>query len=199
MTEDDEEANDDDEWMDNQNIIHDRDHGDDNVDVDEDEDDPPYQSIQQTLDQLQKMTDSLRMQINTPKKKSSLPAALGSDTPQKKSCAQPVSSFYSEKQKKRRRSDSESPKTKQVEELIDSDNSESPKTTPKKTKPKRKWTDAKLSKLCALWEDEPHLYDASHPDYRKNNLKIKTVERIAALLDMDCKYLSLEFLLKSGR
>lgn len=64
-----------------------------------------------------------------------------------------------------------------------SSNSSSPKT-PRKVS-SRVWTDAKEQLLCTLWEDEPHLYDSKHPDYRRTSVRTQTFRRIAAQLDME--------------
>ena len=60
---------------------------------------------------------------------------------------------------------------------------------PKKTcccKPStRKWTPKKEALLCSLWEDETHMYDMQHRDYRNRRLRSTTIERFAALLNME--------------
>lgn len=55
---------------------------------------------------------------------------------------------------------------------------EEPKTS-------KKWTPRKEKTLCLLWEEEGHLYNACHPDYRNSNRRRTTIERIAAGLNME--------------
>ena len=52
----------------------------------------------------------------------------------------------------------------------------------------RKWNAQKIQKLCTLWEEETHLYDAKHPLYKDPVQKENSYERMAALVDMDGRY-----------
>ena len=63
------------------------------------------------------------------------------------------------------------------------------KDEPVKKRPRQKWTEEKEQLLCKYWERETLLYDAKHPDHRKTPLRNEAYERIAALLQMDGKYL----------
>jgi hypothetical protein len=53
--------------------------------------------------------------------------------------------------------------------------------TPGKVK---KWTTEKENLLCQLWEDEPHLYDATNPDYRNTFKRRATIKKFARILDL---------------
>lgn len=65
---------------------------------------------------------------------------------------------------------------------------ESPEVTRKKPPSKKKWTKEKETFMCSLWEDEVHLYDTTHQDYRNQRLREKSMNRICAILDMDRKF-----------
>ena len=66
----------------------------------------------------------------------------------------------------------------------------SPDVPAKQKKPARKWTRAKEAHLCSLWEEESHLYDCKHKDYRNNARKEKAYNRISAILEIDGNYRS---------
>ena len=46
------------------------------------------------------------------------------------------------------------------------------------------WTGQKIQDLCTLWELEPFLYDASHPDLNNHHKRCKAIQRITAKLDV---------------
>ena len=60
---------------------------------------------------------------------------------------------------------------------------------PKKTK---KWTRAKEAEMCSLWEDEVHLYDCRHKDYKNGRRKEQAYNRMSAVLDIDGIYMFLK-------
>lgn len=63
-------------------------------------------------------------------------------------------------------------------------NSPSPESS--RNKPSsRKWTPKKMALLCNMWEQEPHLYDANSRDYRNKQRRLDSIERFAAILNMD--------------
>jgi hypothetical protein len=49
----------------------------------------------------------------------------------------------------------------------------------------KKWTPRKEKMLCLLWEDEDHLYNACHVDYRNPAKRKGAMDRIAAALNME--------------
>jgi hypothetical protein len=52
----------------------------------------------------------------------------------------------------------------------------------------KKWTPRKEAMLAGMWEDEPHLYDATERDYRDTHKRKETLQRFAAALNMSGKY-----------
>lgn len=50
------------------------------------------------------------------------------------------------------------------------------------------WTPKKESLLCAMWEDEPHLFDLKDPEYRDSHKRRQTIARFSAALDIDGNY-----------
>jgi hypothetical protein len=49
----------------------------------------------------------------------------------------------------------------------------------------RKWTPKKISLLCNMWEQEPHLYDGNLKEYRNKQMRIDSLDCFAAILNMD--------------
>ena len=68
-----------------------------------------------------------------------------------------------------------------------SDSSDSSGDLPTRSSGGNKWTYAKIVKLCSMWEQEPHLYDPSHPQYLNKKLKLKAHHRMATALNLDGK------------
>lgn len=48
-----------------------------------------------------------------------------------------------------------------------------------------RWTPGKERVMCALWEEEPHLYNSEHADYRNTHRRRQTLRRIAAAIDVE--------------
>lgn len=53
---------------------------------------------------------------------------------------------------------------------------------------KNKWTLEMEEKLCELWEEETHLYDSTSVDYRYTHKRLISIQRFAAVLDVDGMY-----------
>lgn len=51
----------------------------------------------------------------------------------------------------------------------------------------KKWTEEQEMKLCQLWREETHLYDATSPNYRRTDRRQDSIKRIATILDMEGK------------
>ena len=50
-----------------------------------------------------------------------------------------------------------------------------------------KWTSQKIEALCSMWEEEEHLYNPCHPQYRHKKLRAKAHKRMSAALNMSGK------------
>lgn len=51
----------------------------------------------------------------------------------------------------------------------------------------KKWTPKKENMLASMWEDEPHLFDPTHRDYRDSVKRKTTLLRFSAALNMTGK------------
>lgn len=49
----------------------------------------------------------------------------------------------------------------------------------------KRWNINKISLLCSMWEENPHLFDVKHKDYRNKKLRTETIDRFAAILNLD--------------
>ena len=52
------------------------------------------------------------------------------------------------------------------------------------------WSAAKILELCTMWEMEVHLYDSTHPDHSNRTKRAKSIQRMAAKLNVTGIYTS---------
>lgn len=52
----------------------------------------------------------------------------------------------------------------------------------------KKWTLERERRLCEMWEEEAHLYDATSKDYRNTNKRQRALQRFSAILKLEGKW-----------